>query len=110
MDILKRVEKKDEWIRQENTDKNIPCQLGDIDCLFYDLDKNLNLGLLEKLYEDYILHTKQQEQGKGHDMSPSSYPTEELNLGNGFEFDQDFFEDVENLDFMMLPTLQREMY
>jgi len=111
MEILKNVTKRDKYIRQENGEKNIPCELGDIDCLFYDLDKNLNLRLLEKLYEDYIIHTKQQERGKNNDLSPSSYPTDELSLGNGFEFDQDFFEDVENFDFMMIrePALQRDM-
>ncbi len=88
-------------------DKNIPCQMGDIDSLFYDLEKNINLGLLEKLYEDYILHTKQQEQGKMQDLSPLSRAADR----NGFEFEQDFFDDVENLDFLMLresTTLQRD--
>jgi hypothetical protein len=104
IDFLKTVEKRNEYIRQTNMDKNIPCQMGDIDSLFYDLDKNINLGLLEKLYEDYILHTKQQEQGKMQEFSPLSHR-------NGFEFEQDFFDDVENLDFLMLresTALQRD--
>jgi len=107
IDFLKTIEKRNEYIRQTNMDKNIPCQLGDIDSLFYDLDKNINLGLLEKLYEDYIVHTKQQEQGKMQDLSPLSRATDR----NGFEFEQDFFDDVENLDFLMLresTTLQRD--
>jgi hypothetical protein len=34
-------------------DKNIPCELGPIDGLFYDLDSQVTTDLLEKIYEEY---------------------------------------------------------
>lgn len=95
---------------------NIPCELSDIDSLFYDLDKNLNLTLLDRLYEDYLVFKKQQEkdEGTGPDISPLTHPPYDLdleNMRNGINFGQDFLEE-DNLDFLNLgePTLRRAMY
>lgn len=42
-------------------DKNIPCELGDIDCIFYDLDKQVDFTLLEKMYQDYKMYEREQK-------------------------------------------------
>mgnify|MGYP001033812650 CR=1 FL=1 len=35
--------------------------MGDIDSLFYDLDKQIDIALLNKMYQDYKMMLKQQE-------------------------------------------------
>jgi hypothetical protein len=113
---MQSLSDKDNIIKQANIDNNIPCELSDIDSLFYDLDKNLNMTLLGKLYEDYLVFQKQQEQseGKTPEISPLTHPPYEFDLGNmenGINFEQDFLEE-DNLDFLNLgePTLRRAMY
>jgi len=48
-----KVEKNDASIKHFNIDKNIPFDLGDIDSIFYDLDKLVSAPLLQKIYDDY---------------------------------------------------------
>jgi len=114
---LQTLVEKDTHIKQVNINNNIPCGLSDIDSLFYDLDKNLNLTLLNHLYEDYLGFKKQQsnDNGRTQDISPMTHPPYDLefeNIGNGINFEQDFLEEEENLHFLNLgePTLRRAMY
>lgn len=126
--MLKAVNENDKMLRQSNIDKNIPCEFSDVDCLFYDLDKNITVGLLEKLYEDYQMFAKQQERelaqlqqeenDRLQDLSPvmgqqavqfehngpvmGEQQPQEINLD----------EDMDNLDFLSLgePVLRRNLY
>lgn len=113
---IRSLAEKDSMIKQANTNNNIPCELSDIDSLFYDLDKNINLTLLDQLYKDYLAFKGQQSQDEGTspDISPLTHPPYDLeieNMGNGINFEQDFLEE-DNLDFLNLgePTLRRGMY
>lgn len=42
--------------------------MGDIDCLFYDLDKYVDSNLLHKMYEDYRVFLKEQERANGNKL------------------------------------------
>ena len=46
-----------------NKSKNIPAEIGDIDSLFYDLDKNPTINVIKTLYENHN-HTQQQVAGE----------------------------------------------
>jgi hypothetical protein len=59
--FLEKVCQNDQYIIQENINKNIPYEMGDVDSLFYSLDKEMNIALLRKLYEDYLVILKEQE-------------------------------------------------
>lgn len=61
VDHFDRVKANDASIKQHNTDKNIPYEMGDVDCIFYDLDKQVELHLLERMYQDYKEFMRQQE-------------------------------------------------
>lgn len=61
LDHFVRVEANDLSIKQHNTDKNIPCDMGDVDSIFYDLDKQVEFNLLERMYQDYRDYMRQQE-------------------------------------------------
>lgn len=61
LERLENIKQKDSFIKDENINKNIPYELGDVDCLFYDLDKEVDLNLLAKLYEDNQVLIKQHE-------------------------------------------------
>ena len=99
-------------MKEKNINKNIPFEIGDVDCLFYDLDKEVNIPLLEKLYEDYILFVK--EQGKEINLpEPPEDPFmfNDVHNGNGnhnmeleFDFGQEEF--AEDLDLLNLGNLQ----
>jgi hypothetical protein len=54
------VKEKDEELRRFNIDNNIPVELGDIDSLFYDFDKNIDCYLLDKMRLEYEQMVKQQ--------------------------------------------------
>lgn len=115
------MRQKDSYIKEDNTSKNIPFEMGDVDTLFYDLSKNIDMNLLEKLYEDYTSFTKQQEPGLvgiQHNgiqgMEEEELP--ELNLhnnnnfnnqgNNGFNgFEAGIPDDFQDIDLMELPTL-----
>lgn len=52
MKKIQEISAKDLEIRRRNADKNIPDDLGDIDSLFYDLNKEVEPQLVCKLYAD----------------------------------------------------------
>jgi len=109
MKSLEETRCNDQYIKKKNINKNIPFEIGDIDCLFYDLDKEVNISLLEKLYEDYINFVK--EQGKelkpedplllneGHNVNINNH-----NMELELDFGQEEF--VEDLDLLNLDNLQ----
>ena len=110
MDRIQSVEEKDQTIKQINTDNNIPYEMGDVDYLFYDLDKNVNINILEKLYEDGQASKKQQdeEEERLHGLQVLENPSESSqnglrNLGNGLDLEEDFSLDLDNIDLMSLP-------
>lgn len=45
-----------------NKSKNIPAEIGDVDSLFYDIDKNVDFVLVDRLYENYKQQMKAQEE------------------------------------------------
>jgi hypothetical protein len=55
-------------------DKNIPYDMGDVDSLFYDLDKHVDIGLLNKMYQDYKAMLKQQEKEEGNNKILGGLP------------------------------------
>jgi hypothetical protein len=61
LDHFDRVKANDLSIKQHNTDRNIPCEMGDVDSIFYDLDKQVEFNLLERMYQDYRDFMRQQE-------------------------------------------------
>jgi hypothetical protein len=123
-EFLKCVEEKDQYTKQANIENNIPCEMADTDVLFYDLDKNVPINLLEKLYEDYQLFMKQQmqiqqdqlEEERMNGFSPVIQARDNNfglgNLGNNIDFGQDFLEDEDNLDLLNLgePVLRRTLF
>ena len=113
----------------EKADKNIPCDISDVDSLFYDLDKNITVGLLEKLFEDYQMFAKQQErelqqlqqeENDGlQDLSPVmrqqavQFENNLPEIGGMQQQDDNLLEeDMDNLDFLSLgePVLRRNLY
>jgi len=50
---LEKVKEEDDKIRFVNTDKNIPADMSDVDSLFYDLEKFVDISLLTKMHNDY---------------------------------------------------------
>lgn len=78
--------------------------MGDVDRLFYDIDKNVDMYLLKKLSEDYT--AGQNEEEKGLEL-----PSLEDVLGPGMN--DDFMDvnlmDLNNIDLLGLenPTLRR---
>lgn len=118
------MRQKDFYIKEDNISKNIPFEMGDIDTLFYDLSKNIEMSLLEKLYEDYKTFTKHQEPGiigiQHNGIQGMEEENEEelpeLNLhnnnfnnqgNNGFNgfIEAGIPDDFQDLDLMELPTL-----
>lgn len=121
LEQFEAMRQKDLYIKEDNMSKNIPFEMGDIDTLFYDLSKNIDMSLLEKLYEDYKSFTKHQEPGLvgvQHNgiqgMEEEELPELNLhnnnnfnNLGNnGFNgFEAGIPDDFQDIDLMELPTL-----
>lgn len=80
--------------------------MGDIDCLFYDLEKELNLGLLEKLYEDYAEFAKQQEK-ESTNIEGLELERNQIGMEINGNFEQNLEGDlVDDLDFLNLDNLQ----
>eukprot|EP00331_Platyophrya_macrostoma_P009649 CAMPEP_0176415514 /NCGR_PEP_ID=MMETSP0127-20121128/5848_1 /TAXON_ID=938130 /ORGANISM="Platyophrya macrostoma, Strain WH" /LENGTH=586 /DNA_ID=CAMNT_0017795517 /DNA_START=636 /DNA_END=2396 /DNA_ORIENTATION=- len=50
--LVEQTKAKDYEIKSINMSKNIPYELGDVDALFYDIEKNTDTKLIEKLYQD----------------------------------------------------------
>lgn len=105
---LEETRNHDQYVKEKNINKNIPFEIGDVDCLFYDLDKEINISLLEKLYEDYMLFVK--EQGKEINLSEEDplHLNNGHNNNNGMELELDFGQDEfnEDLDLLNLDNLQ----
>jgi hypothetical protein len=51
---MDEIKNRNQTIRNYNTAKNIPADLGDMDSFFYDLDKNVDPHILQKLHDDYM--------------------------------------------------------
>jgi len=98
---LNEMIENDKYIKYNNCEKNIPFELGDTDELFYSLDKDLNVALLEKLHDDYLLMTK--DEMKIESESNMMLPEEENGQMMNLNLDQDFLEDI---DLMNLDNLQ----
>lgn len=81
--------------------------MGDVDCLFYDLEKELNLGLLEKLYDDYVAFSKQQEKESTNVDGLELERNQNIGMEINGNFEQNLEGDlVDDLDFLNLDTLQ----
>lgn len=119
---FEKIQQNDKYIKDTNVGKNIPFEMGDVDRLFYDMDKNVDNVLLQKLSEDYnaFLNEEDKENSRGLD-SPSLEDVNVHNnnghnninngIGNGFD---DFilepnFMDFNNIDLLSLenPSLRR---
>ena len=99
----------DTYIKETNTSKNIPYEVGDVDKLFYDLDKDIDLKMLDKLFEDYQQHIKQQELEMK--AAAAANNNQQANGMNNFMdqhtngTDGNFFDFDEEIDLMNLPDL-----
>lgn len=104
---LEQERESAKYIKQDNLDKNIPFEMSDVDCLFYDLEKELNLGLLEKLYEDYVEFAKQQEKESANIDALELERNQNIGMEINGNFEQNLEGDlVDDLDFLNLDTLQ----
>lgn len=84
--------------------------MGDVDLLFYDFDKDVEISLLEKLYEDFQLFQKQQqhqEEENKNNIPNLDQRNDVAGIDNLPNFD--FLPDLDNIDIMTLgqPTLSR---
>lgn len=115
-EFLQSIKEKDECIRLHNTEKNIPCEMGDVDSLFYDLGKTVGISLLEKLYEDYQVMAKQQRQEEAEEEAIVPEGQENINNNENMIVQNennlrpnfvipDFMEDFDNVDLMSLGEL-----
>lgn len=98
--------------------KNIPCEMGDVDRLFYDLDKNVDIFLLQKLSEDYnafLNNSEDKENSRGLDspsleevMGPNGNANNNVNGFDDFILEPNFV-DFANIDLLSLdnPSLRR---
>jgi len=89
-----------------NTSKNIPFEMGDCDRLFYDLEKNVDADLLQKLSEDYNNYLNEdKDNSAGLDLPILE---EVMGPNNGLD-DLNFDVDFNNLDLFALenPSLRR---
>ena len=68
----------DDYVISRNKSKNIPTELGDIDSLFFDLDKNVNLTVLQNLYESHKQQMK--KEAKNENVIQEEEEKEELCL------------------------------
>ena len=94
LQYLNEMRENDKYIKYTNSEKNIPFELGDTDMLFYNLERDMSIALLEKLHEEYLLMSKDENEGEMKNESDMMLPE----VG---EFD--FLEDV---DLMNLDNLQ----
>jgi len=73
------VKEKDEQLRGFNMNNNIPVELGDIDSLFYDFDKNIDVRLLDKMRLEYEQMMMQQNARNSIHHNPNVIEIEEVN-------------------------------
>jgi len=100
------IKLRDSQIKEDNISKNIPYELGDVDCLFYDLDKNVRIDLLQKLYEDYQEFVQQQSKDNNVNFGmEEELPNLQLpGLNQNNQINDDFF-DPGDIDLMQLGNL-----
>jgi len=105
---------RDSQIKEDNLSKNIPYELGDVDCLFYDLEKNIRIDLLQKLFEDYQEFVQQQSKENSTFGMEEELPDLQLpGLGDrqnfmpnpNNEINGDLFNDPGDIDLMNLGSL-----
>ncbi len=94
---LNEMRENDKYIKYTNSEKNIPFELGDTDMLFYNLERDMSIALLEKLHEEYLMMSKDENEGE----MKSETNNNNMMLPEVGEFD--FLEDV---DLMNLDNLQ----
>jgi len=122
LEHFERIKEKDTYIKEDNMSRNIPYQIGDVDSLFYDLDKNIDLNLLHKLYEDFKAYANEQqnpEQPAAQHVNPimeeelPEIPGLNGNNYGGNHFNPDFMggfaDNFQDIDLMALPNLMRRM-
>jgi len=107
LEEFEKIRENDKYIKEMNTGKNIPFEMGDCDKLFYDLEKNVDLDLLQKLSEDYNNYLNEDKDNSGGLDLPILEEVMGPNNGlDDFNFD---FMDVNNIDLFALenPSLRR---
>jgi len=115
---FENIKQNDKYIKETNVGKNIPCEMGDVDRLFYDLDKNVDIFLLQKLSEDYnafLNNSEDKENSRGLDspsleevMGPNGNANNNVNGFDDFILEPNFV-DFANIDLLSLdnPSLRR---
>mgnify|MGYP000871615771 CR=1 FL=1 len=110
----------DDYIIKQNESKNIPTELGDVDSLFYDLDKDVSYQILQRLYENHkqyvetnnkTNHTKEEEikmeeepETKNHDSEKES--TTLVSKGKRLQMDLELeFDDIDGDDLPSMDNL-----
>ena len=79
--------------------------MGDVDRLFYDIDKTIDLTLLQKLSEDYntIMNENDREIEKTLELpSLDDIMDNDQNGTNNMQFDPNMI-DFENIDLLSIP-------
>jgi hypothetical protein len=107
LEEFEKIRENDKYIKEMNTGKNIPFEMGDCDKLFYDLEKNVELDLLQKLSEDYNNYLNEDKDNSGGLDLPILEEVMGPNNGlDDFNFD---FMDANNIDLFALenPSLRR---
>ena len=95
---LNEMRENDKYIKYTNSEKNIPFELGDTDMLFYNLERDMSIALLEKLHEEYLLMGKDENEGEVKSETNMMLP-ELPEVGAEFDF-------LEDVDLMNLDNLQ----
>lgn len=106
LEEFEKIRENDKYIKEMNTSKNIPFEMGDCDRLFYDLEKNVDADLLQKLSEDYNNYLNEdKDNSAGLDLPILE---EVMGPNNGLD-DLNFDVDFNNLDLFALenPSLRR---
>jgi len=114
LEHFESIKLRDSQIKEDNLSKNIPYELGDVDCLFYDLEKNIRIDLLQKLFEDYQEFVQQQSKENSTFGMEEELPDLQLpGLGDrqnfmpnpNNEINGDLFNDPGDIDLMNLGSL-----
>ncbi len=93
-----------------NVGKNIPYEMGDVDRLFYDLDKNVSLCFLQKLSEDYNAMGNDDDKENSRGLDSPRLEEELASQANNFDnFILEQHLDFSNIDLLSLenPSLRR---
>ena len=82
MKIFEQTKRKDAEIRYYNKTKNIPSELGDTDCLFYDLDKNVDAYIIEGLMKSVRKANKEEPTGNNRELAMDLPPLDDIDVGD----------------------------